>query len=181
MLNRPHVITPDAEIPAGGAEGVLLCQGSNNGGWSLYVKDGRLHYAHNYVGRATYQVSTPGQLPTLKLDDSRQPAVQARACDMQPGMSSIEERAQQRQRQIAAEIAELGLCPPGTLIQRTTRCGTSTCRCHSDPGQRHGPYPSWIRKAGTKTLTRNPQPRSAGALPAAVRQHQAPPRTDQRT
>jgi arylsulfatase len=63
VLNRPHAITADAEIPASGAEGVLLCQGSSCGGWSFYVKDGRLRYAHNYVGRATYQVSAPDALP----------------------------------------------------------------------------------------------------------------------
>ena len=63
VLNRPHAITADAEIPAAGAEGVLLCQGSNAGGWSLYVKDNRLHYAHNYVGRTTYQVSAADPLP----------------------------------------------------------------------------------------------------------------------
>jgi arylsulfatase len=63
VLNRPHAITADAEIPASGAEGVLLCQGSSCGGWSFYVKDGRLCYAHNYVGRATYQVSAPDALP----------------------------------------------------------------------------------------------------------------------
>src|SRR2546421_8179558 len=58
VLNRPHAITADTEIPDGGAEGVLLCQGSAVGGWSFYVKDGKLCYTHNYVGRATYQVST---------------------------------------------------------------------------------------------------------------------------
>jgi arylsulfatase A-like enzyme len=63
VLNRPHAITADAEIPVGGAEGVLLCQGSIGGGWSLYVKNGKLCYAHNYVGRATYQVSAPDALP----------------------------------------------------------------------------------------------------------------------
>src|SRR5207248_10912919 len=63
VLNRPHAITADAEIPADGAEGVLLCQGSIGGGWSFYVKDSKLHYAHNYVGRATYQVSAPDPLP----------------------------------------------------------------------------------------------------------------------
>ena len=63
VLNRPHAITADAEVPDGGAEGVLLCQGSNAGGWSFYVKDGRLCYAHNYVGRATYQVCAPEPLP----------------------------------------------------------------------------------------------------------------------
>jgi arylsulfatase A-like enzyme len=63
VVNRPHAITADVEIPDGGAEGVLLCQGSTAGGWSFYVKDGRLCYAHNYVGRATYRVCTPDPVP----------------------------------------------------------------------------------------------------------------------
>ena len=33
------------------------------GGWSFYVKDGRLCYAHNYVARTTYQVRAPDPLP----------------------------------------------------------------------------------------------------------------------
>ena len=63
-----------------------------------------------------------------------------------------------RQRQIADEIAGLGLCLPGSLVERTTRCGSSRCRCHTDPSYRHGPYPSWIRKVGTKTVTRTLSP-----------------------
>jgi arylsulfatase len=62
LLNRPHAITADVDIPPG-AEGVLLCQGSSSGGWSFYVKDGKLCYAHNYLSRATYQVSAPDTLP----------------------------------------------------------------------------------------------------------------------
>ncbi|MFJ5830648.1 arylsulfatase [Streptomyces sp. NPDC093089] len=56
VLNRPHSVTAAVEIPPGGAEGVLLCQGTNAGGWTLYVKDGHLHYAHNYVRRALHHV-----------------------------------------------------------------------------------------------------------------------------
>ena len=63
VLNRPHSITADVEIPTGGAEGVLLCQGANNGGFTLYVQDQRLHYAHNYLSRAVYEVSSPDPLP----------------------------------------------------------------------------------------------------------------------
>jgi arylsulfatase len=62
--NRPHAITADVDIPEGGAEGVLLSQGTGVGGWSFYVADGRLHYAHNYVRRAVYRVSSPDILPT---------------------------------------------------------------------------------------------------------------------
>jgi len=63
-------------------------------------------------------------------------------------------QARSRQRQIIAEIAKLDFCLPGSLVQRTTRCGTPTCRCHTDPERRHGPYPSWIRKVGAKSVTR---------------------------
>ena len=52
----------------------------------------------------------------------------------------------------------LGLCLPGSLVERTTRCGSARCRCHTDPTYLHGPYPSWIRKAGTRTITRTLSP-----------------------
>jgi hypothetical protein len=52
----------------------------------------------------------------------------------------------------------LGLCLPGSLVERTTRCGSPRCRCHTDPSYLHGPYPTWIRKAGTRTITRTLSP-----------------------
>jgi hypothetical protein len=64
------------------------------------------------------------------------------------------QQVRSRKRQILAEIAKLGFCLPGSLVERTTRCGTPTCRCNTDPDHRHGPYPSWIRKVGAKSVTR---------------------------
>ncbi len=64
------------------------------------------------------------------------------------------QQARSRKRQILAEIARLDFCLPGSLVERTTRCGTPTCRCNSDPERRHGPYPSWVRKVGAKSVTR---------------------------
>jgi len=61
----------------------------------------------------------------------------------------------QRQRQIMAEMAELGFCLPGSLVTRTSRCGNPNCRCHRDPNRLHGPYLSWTRKVNGKTVTRN--------------------------
>ena len=69
-------------------------------------------------------------------------------------MPSTPASTELRQRQIADEIAGLGLCLPGSLVERMTRCGSARCRCRTDPGHLHGPYPSWIRKAGAKTITR---------------------------
>jgi hypothetical protein len=73
-------------------------------------------------------------------------------------MPSTPVDAKRRQRQIVAEIAKLGFCLPGSLVERTTRCGSPRCRCHNDPSQLHGPYPSWIRKIGTKSVTRTLSP-----------------------
>lgn len=53
-----------------------------------------------------------------------------------------------------AEIAKLGFCLPGSLVARTTRCGSPSCGCQRDPDRRHGPYLSWTRKVGAKTVTR---------------------------
>jgi arylsulfatase A-like enzyme len=62
LLNRPHSITADVDLPEHGAEGVLLSQGTAAGGYSMFIQDGRLHYVHNYVGRGLYKVSTPDPL-----------------------------------------------------------------------------------------------------------------------
>jgi arylsulfatase len=66
VLNRPHSITADVEIPESGAEGVLLSQGTAAGGYSFYVKDGKLRYVHNYVGRQLLEVESEDVLPAGK-------------------------------------------------------------------------------------------------------------------
>jgi hypothetical protein len=60
-----------------------------------------------------------------------------------------------RRREIAAELARIGFCLPGTLVERSGRCGKPGCACHTDPERRHGPYRSWTRKVGGKTITKN--------------------------
>jgi arylsulfatase len=37
---------------------VLACSGGEFGGWTLFVKDGRLHYAHNYLKIDEYHVAS---------------------------------------------------------------------------------------------------------------------------
>ena len=64
VFNRPHSIEADVELPEGGAEGVLLAQGAGAGGYTFYVKDGRLRYAHNYAGRDRFEVTSEDGLPT---------------------------------------------------------------------------------------------------------------------
>jgi arylsulfatase len=62
VRNRSHRITADVEIPDGGAEGVLLAQGSMLGGYVLFVLGGRLHYVHNFVGLEHHRLSSTVEL-----------------------------------------------------------------------------------------------------------------------
>jgi arylsulfatase len=68
VLNRPHSITARVDIPDDGAEGVLLCQGTAAGGYSFFLKEGRLRYVHNYVGRELHGVTSPDPVPSGQHD-----------------------------------------------------------------------------------------------------------------
>lgn len=65
-----------------------------------------------------------------------------------------ENPAERRRHEILEEIARLGFCLPGSVVDRTSRCGNPNCACHADPARRHGPYRSWTRKVAGKTVTR---------------------------
>ncbi len=62
LKNRSHTITAEVDIPPGGAEGVLLAHGSWFAGYSLYLKDRRLHYVHNHLGLAEYRISSTEEI-----------------------------------------------------------------------------------------------------------------------
>ncbi|MGH9293358.1 MAG: DUF6788 family protein [Acidimicrobiales bacterium] len=53
-----------------------------------------------------------------------------------------------------AKVARRGLAAPGSLTHRLTICGRAGCRCGGEPPRPHGPYWSWTRKIGNKTVTR---------------------------
>ncbi len=67
MKNRSFAITAELEIPAKGAEGVIACQGGRFAGWSLYVKGGRPHYVHNWLGMEKSTVAADAPLPAGKV------------------------------------------------------------------------------------------------------------------
>ena len=68
IRNRSHTITAEVVIPKGGAEGVLLAQGSSFAGWTFFVnKDQKLQYSHNYLGLEEYRAIAADKLPEGKL------------------------------------------------------------------------------------------------------------------
>jgi arylsulfatase len=50
VKNKSHAVTAEIVVPEGGAEGVIVAQGGEFGGWSLYLKDGRPTYCYNLFG-----------------------------------------------------------------------------------------------------------------------------------
>jgi arylsulfatase len=72
VKNRSHAIIAEVEIPAGGANGVVIAQAGRFAGWSLYFTDGKPAYVHNWIGREHYTVAAlepvaPGNA-TIRLD-----------------------------------------------------------------------------------------------------------------
>jgi arylsulfatase A-like enzyme len=68
IRNRSHSITADVEIPKGGAQGVLLCDGGSFAGYSFFLnKDRKLQYSHNYCMIEEYKVISPTEVPDGKV------------------------------------------------------------------------------------------------------------------
>jgi arylsulfatase len=62
VKGRSYTVTADVEIPAGGASGVIIAQAGRFGGWSLYMKNGRAHYVHNFGGLQRFTASSKAPL-----------------------------------------------------------------------------------------------------------------------
>ncbi len=56
VYNRAYSIEADVDIPAGGAEGVLVAQGGDAGGYAFFMKDGQLRFVYNYVGLDRFEM-----------------------------------------------------------------------------------------------------------------------------
>jgi arylsulfatase len=64
--NRTHTLSAYIDVPAGGAEGVLVADGGLSAGYSLYVKDGRPTYTYNYFRREVTTIASRDRLPAGK-------------------------------------------------------------------------------------------------------------------
>lgn len=60
---------------------------------------------------------------------------------------------EQRYRELKQELQDVGFVCVGSLQTRYLPCGNASCRCHQDPGKRHGPYHYWTRKVKGRTVT----------------------------
>jgi arylsulfatase len=63
LKNKSHSVTAEIEVPPADASGVIVSQGANIGGWSLYAHEGKLKYCYNVVGVNHYYVESADVLP----------------------------------------------------------------------------------------------------------------------
>ena len=63
VYNRSHTIKAEVTVPKGGAEGVIYASGANTGGYSLFVKDKKLHFTYNYLTRKFFRIVADDELP----------------------------------------------------------------------------------------------------------------------
>lgn len=50
VKNTNYTITADVEIPSANTNGVIIAQAGRFGGWSLFMKNGKLQHEYNYFG-----------------------------------------------------------------------------------------------------------------------------------
>src|ERR1700752_2922182 len=64
VKNKSHAVTAEITVPESGAEGVIIAQGGNIGGWSLYCKAGRAKFHYNVLGIKPFDVEATEPIPS---------------------------------------------------------------------------------------------------------------------
>lgn len=64
VLNKSFSITADVDAKGPETNGAVFSLGGSDGGYGLYIRDGRPVFAGNFLGRTTTRVTTQSALPT---------------------------------------------------------------------------------------------------------------------
>jgi len=66
LKNKSYSVTAEVTVPEKGAEGVIITQGGEVGGWVLYCKGGKLKYCYNFFGIEYYITEAEQPIPAGK-------------------------------------------------------------------------------------------------------------------
>jgi arylsulfatase len=64
IYNHSYAISADLVVPEGGAEGVIVAESDHLGGFTLYVKDGKLTHAYSMMGVFVFKQVAEEDLPS---------------------------------------------------------------------------------------------------------------------
>jgi arylsulfatase A-like enzyme len=137
LKNKSHSVTAEVVVPEGGADGVIIAQGGEFGGWSLYLVEGRPRYCYNLFGVQRFTVEGDRAVPEgthqVRVEFAYDGGASARA-------------ARPRSSPTATRPAKVASRAPFPCFSRATRLPTSVPTT---------PHPS-------PTTTRRATPPSAG-------------------
>ena len=68
VYNRSYAISADLVVPEGGAEGVIVAEADHLGGFTLYVKDGKLTHTYSMMGVLVFKQVAEEDLPDGQRD-----------------------------------------------------------------------------------------------------------------
>jgi arylsulfatase A-like enzyme len=66
IKNRNYTISSEVELKDGNTNGVIISQAGRFGGWSLYMKNGKLHHEYNFFGLEKTNITSPKSLAAGK-------------------------------------------------------------------------------------------------------------------
>lgn len=64
IYGTSYAIEADLEVPPGGAEGAIIANADDLGGFSLYVQNGKLHHTYSFLGIRSDTLTSEVPLPT---------------------------------------------------------------------------------------------------------------------
>ena len=64
IKNKSFAVTSEVDVPAEGAEGVIIAQGGRFGGWSLYANNGRAKFHYNVLGIKSFDIEATEPVPS---------------------------------------------------------------------------------------------------------------------
>src|SRR6185436_4518821 len=63
IKNKSFSVTAEVDVPAGGANGVIIAQGGRFGGWALYAKEGKARFVYNVLGLQEFGTDADAPIP----------------------------------------------------------------------------------------------------------------------
>jgi arylsulfatase len=64
IKNKSFSVTAELDVPAGGADGVIIAQGGRFGGWCVYAKGGKAKFVYNVLGIQEFATEAGSPIPT---------------------------------------------------------------------------------------------------------------------
>lgn len=66
LKNRPYTITATVDLRDSSTNSMIIAQGGRFAGWTLYIKDGKIHHEYKFVGVQRTNISSDAAVPAGK-------------------------------------------------------------------------------------------------------------------